>query len=177
MQKYFYAIIVLSFLISGCASQSPSTPVKGITGQMYEGTWESYPTGKLKVVIKFTFLPDNQCHLVIDNSRKKAAHDKFGTCTLSHNSAIVKFIEAPRKPHQHYGISIDQITPIEQGKLLDLRVIQYIHWDKNGKKRIRKAWGMYGTQKTPYKTPDAGRYTLHRMPSLKDVFLKLLSKI
>jgi hypothetical protein len=163
-----------AIFLAGCDS---SMSANGVTDQLYEGTWESYPTGKIKVVIKFTFLPNRQCHLVIDNNRKKAAYDKFGTYTLSHNFAIAKFIEAPRKSHQHYGIAINQITPIEQGNLLDFRCIQYIHWDKNGKKIVSKIWGMYGTQTTPYKTPDAGRYTLHRMTSLKDVFSRLLSKI
>lgn len=175
--KYLIIIICAALFLSGCASHVSSTSAKGVTDQVFEGTWQSKPTGKLKVVIKFTFLPDHHCHLVIDNKRQKSAYDHFGTYTLIHNSATAKFIETHRKSHHHYTISIDQITPIQQGKLLDFRYISYVHWDKNGKKLTHKVWGTYGTQTTPYKTPDAGRYTLHRVTSFKDIFSNLLSKL
>jgi hypothetical protein len=178
MRLFILSIICGAIFLSGCASsQISSTPVKGVSNEMFEGTWESYPTGKLKVVVKFTFLPDGHCHLVLDNINKKSAYDHFGTYVVIDNSATAKFIENPRKPHHHYTISIDQITPIDQGKYLDLRLINTIYWDKDGKEISHKLWGTYGTKIPTNKTPDYGRYQLHRVTSLKDIFSNLISKL
>jgi len=175
MRLFILSIICGAIFLSGCASSQ--TPVKGVADEIFEGTWESYPTGKINVVIKFTFLPEHHCHLVIDNDAKKSAYDHFGAYALTGNFATAKFIENPIKPHHHYTISIDQITPIDQGKYLDLRLINTIHWDKDGKEISRKLWGTYGTKIPTNKTPDYGRYILHRVTSLKDIFSNLISKL
>jgi len=176
MQKFFYIIIVLPLLISGCASQGASTP----TDQIYEGTWKSYPTGKTGLIYKIIFLPDYRCHISLIRNGK-TIYDNGNNCSyrLSHASAIITVIDYPKKSDSDWRTSVEttQITPIDNGRLLDCRLLLTVITYKNGKQKTIKAWKPYGEKTEADKTPDGGHFTLHRMTSLKDVFLKLLSKI
>lgn len=169
-----------AIFLAGCASQNSSIPMKGDINQMYEGTWESYPTGKTGLIYKIIFLSDYRCHISLI-SKGKIIYDNDDNCSyrLSHASAIVTDIDYPKKSDSNWRTSVDttQITPIDNGRLLDCRLLLTTITYKNGKQKTIKAWRPYGEQTEADKTPGGGHFTLHRMTSLKDVFSRLLSKI
>lgn len=180
MRLFILCIICSAFLLSGCipqkipANQSrqnthqTSSPV---TDDVFQGTWECSPTGKLEVAIKIIFLPNHRCRIMI-SQKGKLLYDNYNcTYKLTHISAIVTAIDSPNTKHS--SISINQITPISNGKLLDLRLLRTIWRDKTGKQITIKCWDPYGTPTNHGKTPDSGKYTLHRVTSLKDVFSRL----
>lgn len=157
MRLFILSIICGAIFLSGCASsQIPSTPVKGVSDEMFEGTWESNPTGKLKVVIKFTFLPNYNCHIVIDNKYRKDGYDSYGIYSLSQGSVIATFVK-------NEFTSVDQLTPI--GKLFKLQLLRVIHKDKNGKLVVKTQF------------PTFGPYTLHQVTSIQNILSKVHSKL
>lgn len=181
MRLCVFSIICSAFLFSGCVPQKIPANQMGqnahqissppATDDMFQGTWECYPTSKLEFVAKIIFLPDHRCR-IMEAQKGKLLYDNYNcTYKLTYTSAIVTVIDFPNTKHS--SISTNQITPIDNGKLLDLRLLRVIQRDKTGKQTIIKCWNPYGTPTNLNKVPDYGRYTLHRVTSLKDIFGKL----
>jgi hypothetical protein len=178
MRLFVLSIICSAIFISGCASSQ--TPVKGVAGEIFEGTWESYPTGKIPLINKVIFLPDHRCRVSIIRNGK-ITYENYDNCSykISHDSAIITVIDYPKKSDSNWqnSVSTSQITPINNGRLLDYRLLVTFIKYKDGKQKIIKAWKPYGKQAKTDKTPGGGHFILHRVTSLNDVFSKLHSKL
>jgi hypothetical protein len=176
MRLFILSIICGAIFLSGCASsQIPSMPVKGVSDQVFQGTWESYPTGKIQLIYKIIFLPDHRCRVSLIRNGK-IIYENFNNCSykLSLNSAIVTVSDYSQKAN---SVGTSQVTPIDKGKLLDCRLLVTSIKYKDGKQKIIKTWKPYGKQAKTDKTPDGGHFILHRVTSLNDVFSKLHSKL
>ena len=176
MRLFILSIICGAIFLSGCAfSQISSTPVKGVSDEIFEGTWESYPTGKIPLINKVIFLPDHRCRVSIIRNGK-ITYENYDNCSykISHDSAIVTTIDYSKKSS---SVSTSQLTPIDNGRLLDYRLLVTSIKYKNGKQKIINAWKPYGKQAKTDKVPGGGHFILHRVTSLNDAFSKLHSKL
>jgi|GEM_PF-4593078 len=157
MQKYFYAVIALSLLISGCASQKTRSTHQSppITEDLLLGTWESKPTGATKAVTKITFLPKGKCLITASVHGKITNNKDKGTYTLMQDHAIIhaRMVNTTSKQKNNYTLDTDKVTPVENGNALDFTFLHTTYWDKNGKQIDIDA------------APNFGVYRLYRVQS------------
>jgi len=158
MQRYFYILIVLPLLISGCASQQ--TPVvhrvaPPVTEELFLGTWESKPTGTAKTIMAITFLPHGKCFITVKVNGKTTNNNDKGTYKLNHNSVIIhaKMVNMTKHQKNNYSLDTDQVTPVNNGDALELKFLHTTYWDKNGKQIDIDA------------APNFGVYRLYRVQS------------